>query len=203
MKNILDIIADLNANYTEENEKHFEEHALNEEFYYIVSIVFDIEDETFVPVFTKESYAKVYETPKNKIYRKKLADIPNPNHHDFLLNPTTDRFIINYDLLDDGSFEILGADTRSLLTMMTLREHFETYPVDKAYLATIKTKTSEQSVLIIEGIGSNQDDIKQWVEILLQENPNLELYDIFTNNEKFGKQIIQQVSPFYTKKSRS
>ena len=202
MKNILELITDLNAQYTQENEAQFEQAALNYEFFYLNSIVYDVEDTSFIPVFLDEIDAKKYETSKNKIYAKKLEDIPNPKHLDFILNPESLDFVINYDLLDDGSFEIVGADTRSLGTMMKLRDYFETNPVDKAYLAIIKTKTSEKTVLVIEGLVKDSSEIEEWIHQLLGTNPDLDLYDIFTNNEKFGKQIIQSVAPFYSKKSR-
>ncbi len=155
MKNFEELLDRLNADHTRKLEKKFEKEITSQILYYYEDFVMDLEDDSYLPLFTSEDEARLIDVSAN-LYAGLVEDIPNENGYEYVLNPMNQAILFDQSIWTQGSFEVLGTNSSELMFMIRSKEILSKYSIREAYIINVKDNGRVYAALVLDGIPQDE-----------------------------------------------
>lgn len=196
MKTFEETLDLLNDDHTTKLEKNFEKQLLKELFYYYDGHVLDLDDASYIPIFTHEDKAYALDIDDTPLYANLITEIANPNGHEFVINPMDQAIVVSSGIWLGDTLEVLGVNTRELVFMTQSKPIFDDFNIKAAYLINLSINAKAQTVLIVDAL-PDQDTLPHFLETMNQLIEPTQISDIYTLEDANAKALIQGLKPYY------
>lgn len=196
MKTFEETLDLLNDDHTPKLEKAFEKSLVKELFYYYENRILDLDDASFIPIFTTEMKASGMGIDDAALYANLIQEIPNPNILEFVINPLDQAIVVSPSIWLGDTLEVIGANTRELLFMTQSKDIFEAFNIKTAYVVNLSINAKAQTVLILDTFPIDE----QALAFMDALNPLIEktsISDIYTLEDASAKALVQGLKPYY------
>lgn len=197
MKNFEELLDRLNADHTRKTESKFEKELVSQVLYYYEGYEMDLEEDSYIPVFTSEAQAHQLELENGKLYANTIDQIPNPNGFEYVLNPMSHAIIFDQSIWQEGTFEVLGPNATELMFMMKSKAFLEDSHVSQAYLINIKENGVNQVILVVDSIPKDVLDESKFVENLQALFEGTQVRDVYSMEDKSVAAMVKGLKPYY------
>lgn len=194
MKNFEELLDRLNADHTRKLEKKFEKEITSQILYYYEDFVMDLEDDSYLPLFTSEDEARLIDVNAN-LYAGLVEDIPNENGYEYVLNPMNQAILFDQSIWTQGSFEVLGTNSSELMFMIRSKDILSKYSIREAYIINVKDNGRVYAALVLDGIP--QDDELNIVGELQLLFEGTSIRELFSTEDKQVHMMVKGLKPYF------
>lgn len=199
MKTFEELLDRLNEGHTQKIEKKFEKELMNQILYYYEDYALDLDDASYIAVFTSEAQASLLEVEEGQLYAGYVDAIPNPNGYEYVLNPMSHAIIFDQNIWSEGNFEVLGQNTSELLFMMQSKEVLEAYDIELAYLINIKDGYQSYASLVVNAMPQDASLEQEFVTKIQALMENTSVRDLYSLTDKQVQGLVKGLKPYYKK----
>lgn len=199
MKTFEELLDRLNDDHSQKLEKKFEKDLMNQILYYYEGYELDLDDESFIAVFSSENQAHQLQLTDYQLFASYIDAIPNPNGFNYVLNPLSHAIVFDQSIWSESGFEVLGQNSNELMFMMQSRDVFKNYEIKEAYLINIKDGLSTYTALILDGIPEQEDLESSFIKSVQELLEGTSIREIFSLNDKTVQGMVKGFKPYYKK----
>lgn len=197
MKTFEELLDRLNDDHSQKLEKKFEKDLMNQILYYYEGYELDLDDESFIAVFSSENQAHQLQLTDYQLFASYIDAIPNPNGFNYVLNPLSHAIVFDQSIWSEGGFEVMGQNSNELMFMMQSRDVFKNYEIKEAYLINIKDGLSTYTALILDGIPEQEVRESALISSLQELLEGTSIREIFSLNDKTVQGMVKGLKPYY------